>query len=544
MTHQLAHPAHLATSDLPAGPDFPFVDAVYRTDGLPTAHAGNAFIAALPPIPEDQVLLKALMRFPEFSAAERQLPAAQRIQLTAKLSTLFVPLPRVVELARAMLCMLHEGYLDSQATYDSQSLRARYAQQQAGGLLAAHRPACKRQLSLSLSGSSGAGKSFAIENIANLLPSVIYHPALGKWQIPFLRVEMSYDGESSHALSTQIAEQLDALMPGGNFVELLARRGRSNAEERLFQTLRTARNLGVGMLIVDESQNQRSLGNEDPRQQRKKSQEKGAKSETPLMKLLITASNQAHIPLMFVGTTEFKSAIGTRFTRARRSAGNGSSTWGPLNRAAHGKTGDFEVMLKTLFKYQWTRHVIEYSEQWADLFFEYTQGVTDILVKLWTSCQVRTIAAGGDEVLTEAIVKKAFANEFDAVKFGLTSLKNKDRLGLDVVSDLFAPEQEVGLFSKEEFGAIVPAVPLGVPVPRASAPDAPPPPTTAAAKQGASAARKRPGRKRAEPPSPVARDIHASFVEGADLRGLKPEDIGSDSTARVQVVKFDSRPSA
>ena len=522
---------------------FPFVEAQYRTNDLLPDHVGNQYIEALRAIPDDRALAKMLTYLPPFSPSERGLSAPMRIQLTRKLTKLFVAVPRVVSIARAMLVMLHQGY-ESRAPFsqgEQDFLRECYAQQQSGATVSTNNGTRGVQLSMSLTGPSGGGKSFTIDNIRALVPPLIYHPTIGRWQIPFLYIEMPYDGESVHTLATQIAEDIDELMPDGAFVDTFLKGGRggNNAEERLYRVLRAARKHGLGMLIVDESQNQRSLGNEEPTKQRKQASARGVKVETPLMKLLISASNRAHVPLLFVGTTEFKTAVGTRFTKARRSSGNGSAKWEPFARAAKGKTGEFEIILRALFRYQWTHSTIEYSEAWADLFFEYSQGLTDIVVKLWASAQVLAISEK-TELVTSEILKMAFDQECDAAKFGLTALKNKDRLMLDIVSDLFSPEQEVGQFSIAEFGAPLAATPVGqshprnVPVKEASADvDAPDAPEGAPKKSPANSKRKKP-----EPKGPIPRAVDPELVKAADLRGLTADAIQTAAAGAFQTSPF------
>ena len=530
--------------------DFNYVDAQYREDGLLPEHVGNAYIKALPAIPEDRELARALTYLPPFSPSERELPAAMRIQLVGKLSKLFVAVPRVVNIARAMLCMLHQGYEDrapgSQADRDTR--RELYAKQQAGDFASAKPLTGNRQLSLSLVGSSGGGKTYTIENVCAKLPRVIYHPAIGRWQVPFAFVEMSHDGKSSHSLATQLAEYFDQLMPDGRFVDTFIRKGRANAEERLFHVLRAAYEHGLGMLIVDESQNQRSTAGEEPTNQRRKSRGTAVETETPLMKLLITASNRAKVPLMFVGTTELSDVVSTRFTKARRTSGNGSACWLPFKRAPKGEIAEFELILKTLFRYQWTPQVATYGEGWAELFFEHSQGITDILVKLWRATQVLAISTNKD-CMTVELVKEAFDLEFMNVKTGLTALKNKDRLMLEYVSDLLPPEVDVERLSTAEFGAPARAVPLGQPMRTHQVASEHPVGARAASgielgAGGKSAPKRARTNTRKEPASPKAIEIDPAVAAAGDLRGIKPESLDVEGASPLALARFGQTPGA
>jgi AAA domain len=500
--------------------DFAFVDAIYRPETIPM-YTGNPYIEALPALPSDQELMKALAYFPDFSAAERELQASVRIQLTSKVRKLFVPIPRVVQLARAVLKMVRDGYSSRNpfSQSDRQNLQALYALQQGGTFTSAQDLSAELQRSLALIGSSGLGKSISMNRIAGLLPPVIFHPSIGKWQIPFIFLEMAYDGKSVHTMATMLAEELDKRLPGGNYVANYVSRRSGNAEVRLATMLRIAYEHGVGMIVVDEAQNQLSLGNESPAVQKRAAGSRAAKVETPLMKLLITAANRGKVPLLFVGTTELHTVAGTRFTKSRRMSGRGSADWAPLAQGADGR-GEFDIVLRALMRYQWTKHVIEYSQSWSDVFFRFSQGLTDILTKLWESCQETAISTGLEQVTPE-LVAKVFKDEFSAAEFGITALKNKDRLALDIASDLFKCERRVEDYSTSQYPLAGGAISLTQAMPSPEKDEAAKraaESVSAALKPASSKARTK--RKQSPAPScPEPADIPDDIVQSADLRG-------------------------
>jgi hypothetical protein len=428
---------------------FPFVPAKYRQEQIPRL-AGNPYVEALPELPDDVTLARELRRLPPFDPAERLLPAPMRIQLLDGLQELVVPLPRLVRLARAVIKMLRTGYKRRRpfSKEDQELLQALYLQQQTGTFVSAAQNQLAAQHSMALIGGSGCGKSFSLRQIAGLFPQVIHHEEIGKWQLPFIFVEMAYDGESLHTLASEIFRELDRLLPDAGYTE---RFGEGlNAERRLALALRLAYEHGVGMIFVDEAQNQKMVGNDPKRRTRRGAAKSTPKSETPLTKILLTASNTSHMPVCMSGTLEMQTLVGgTRFSRSRRMSGRGSAEWMPLESSGTLAAPDeFELMLKSLWPYCWLQKPKPLTDGWVKLFFELTQGIPDILVKLYESSQEAAIANKSEE-LTEALVRMVFAKEFFVAEFGIVALRDKNRFMLELVTDLYMPEQLNALLAEE-----------------------------------------------------------------------------------------------
>jgi len=485
---------------------FPYVEAIYREEAL-TAFKGHPYICALPPIPDLPTLRKALNVLPPFKEEERDLPASRRIQLLGQLRKLFIAFPRVVRLAQAMLTMLHAGYEHRRpfSTDDNASLQALYKAQMTGKFVSAEQTDLAYQVSLALVAMSGCGKSFGLRHIVGLVPPVIYHPELGKWQLPFLYVEMAYDGKSAHTMATAIVNELDRLLPDAGYGEMF--KGAGNAEQRLIKVLSAARSHGLGMLIIDEGQNK-------PAQTAARSAKNKERTDPmPLARLLITACNTAKVPLMFSGTPELMELMGPRFTKARRGSGDGSAFWENLTRSQPGETGEFESMLRILLKYQWVRNPVTFTEELADCMFEYTQGVPDMVVKLWRAAQ--TLAINSDvETIDGTIIANAFEAKFKLAERGLLSLKHRGRLAADTVSDLISPMANVADLCAGEFAVPTPLEPIGVKKVAG----------VAAQKSSTATAKSRPksGKALRAAPGPTPVAICDEVIAAADIRGAVP----------------------
>lgn len=485
--------------------DFPHVvvsESDYRKESV-AAYRGNPFIEALPALPSDEQLEAALTYLPSFDPRSRSLPAEVRIQSLDILQKLFVPLKRHVRLARAMLKMVRTGYgpRTPYSKSDNENMQRLYKLQMTGSFVSVRQTALAAQHSMALLGSSGSGKSFSLRHIAGLFVPALYHERFGKWQLPFLFVEMSYDGESVHSLASGVFAELDRLLPGENYTHIYMEKKRFNAQQRLAKALAIAYAHAVGMIIVDEQQNQRSIGNdeENRRVKRPDAATNLPRNETPLAKLLITASNTSHVPLLMAGTLEMKNVVGARFTRGRRMSGRGSAVWHPLDPSfdlADDKLGEFELLLLALWQYQWVKKPVELDDNWLLLFWDLTQGIPDIMVKLFHSSQEAAIAFG-TERLTPALVREVFAREFATASFGITALAKDDSVALAAVPDLHnkdLPRKKVKRpVSKEAGGAS--AVPPG---------------------DAASKAKPVPAKPARPSPRPIEMPMEA--LKGADLR--------------------------
>jgi hypothetical protein len=420
---------------------FPFVNAKYRTEANPR-YAGNPYIEALPALPDDVALTLALSYLPVIDPEERNLSAPERIQRLDTLQTIVAALPRLVRLARAVIKMICTGYGPRKpfSAADNKTLQELYELQQTGSFTSARQTALAAQHSMALIGASGCGKSYGLRNIAGLFPPAIYHSDLGKWQLPCIFIEMAYDGESVHTLASELFAELDRLLPDAGYTRLYMERKGLNAQQRLAKALAIAYEHGTGIIFVDESQNQKSIGNGPTRREQKNASTNAPKSETPLTKLLITASNTSHIPILMSGTLEMQTLLGSRFTRARRMAGHGSAVWTPLESSRDlVKMGEFEQLLKALWRYQWIRIPVPLTLEWVHVFFKHTQGIPDIMVKLFESVQEAAIASKL-ETFTPELVATVFSKEFVATAFGIAALRDGDKVLLDAVTDLYQPE--------------------------------------------------------------------------------------------------------
>lgn len=416
-----------------------YVDAVYVDHPNPE-YQGNPLISALPHFLDADSLVEALEKLPEFDEGQRQHPASIRLTYIGRLSRCVVALPRTTELARALLDLMLEGYVGREPFLPEHRLiQQRLYEARKKGLRLDDLPDAKSavalrsrdagaELSTAFIGASGSGKTTTMKQVAGLFPQVIVHDDM--WQVPVLMFELPPDGKTVHGLATAIIDALDRLLPFAGYAALYLRNvNRRNAYERIYDAAQLIQVHGVGLLIADESQKQKPTEEQLKRKERPtetRHQQLSSDHDTPLIQLLIAASNKLGVPLVLVGTNELHDVLHGRFSKQRRAVGHGFEYWNFLDRSGDVRNpNEFEALLRKLWKYQWVQKPVKLNDARANVFFELTQGNPDIMVKLFASAQRKAIRDGVEE-LTEDLVRETFRVEFRAVHEPLKAHEEQD----------------------------------------------------------------------------------------------------------------------
>lgn len=410
---------------------FPHVRAVYRDHPNPE-YIGHPFISCLEFFPDDASLTSRLETLPHFDESQRSQAAAVRLTYVSSLSRIFIALARTLALVRGLSNLMLEGYVPRRPLTVAGRKRmqelyeARLNQTVPGMGTGAWGRDSGAELSTAFIGVAGCGKSATIKALDALYPPVIHHADLSIWQVPILVFELPTDGRSMHGLATAIIDALDKRLPFCDYGNLYLRKGKKNALERLYDAIKLLHIHAVGLLVADESQSEGGVGDFYS------AKKGGAKTKTyrdgeaPLISLLIAASNRLRIPLVLVGTNELHEVMGGRMSRCRRSVGHGMEYWGFLERSGNVRMpGEFEVLLRRLWKYQWVSKPVKLNDARANQFFELTQGNADLIVKLFVSAQTKAINEGIEE-LTPELILATYEKEFKPVIDPMRAQREQD----------------------------------------------------------------------------------------------------------------------
>jgi len=384
-------------------------------------YEGNPFIEALPEILSPQQVIEQLACYPSFNPNERLLEPHLRIHLLQRLFQFFQPLAEHLQLYDAISIMIRSGYMD----------RNPFSPSYVRGLFGDEGEEKKENLiyqsssakSLTLVGISGSGKTSSLARILALFPQIIVHAKykgadFSRYQCTYLFIQAPYDA-SLKALCLHIFQTIDDLFG----TEYMFKYGNGYKATNVMIPIigNLLRNLGVGLLIIDEVQHL--------------SLSKGSGGSGAILNFFTTLINTINIPVILVGTPKSMNLLQTEFRQARRSlSGHGNFFWDRLK-----KDEIWDLFLQGLWQYQWVKHSTELTDEISSVLYEESQGIPDILVKLLILLQGRAISSG-KEVITVPFIRKMAKEQLVMVRPILEALKSGRKSQLLDYNDIVMPD--------------------------------------------------------------------------------------------------------
>ncbi len=377
----------------------------------------NPFIQALPPLMDKQTIIKKLMLPISFNEEERNLDSSYRLHIVYRLYNLFQTLPIHVDIWNMVFSLIYQGYV-ARNPFDKEYRR--YVNQTGKQIINRTfdintRTNFRTTASCAtLIGYSGMGKSSSVNRVLNNIPPVIVHNHYNRQD--FNQIQLSYltlqtpHNSSLKALTLQFFMKVDEILGTNNFNRNVSRNLSTDA--MLPQMGKVASNVNLGMLIIDEIQHLQNRGVQQ------------------MMNYFVTLMNSFGVPVLFIGTPASYAIFQQEFRIARRVTGNSEIIW---NNMEYGK--EFCFFLESIWKYQWNRKFVPLNEEMRLVFYEETQGVSDLLVKLFANVQALAISSGKEE-FTVNMVKKVAKEQFKLMKPMIEAIKSKNPYKISQYEDL------------------------------------------------------------------------------------------------------------
>lgn len=385
------------------------VNAEYRDQVIPE-YQGNPLIEALPDIWSGGEVISRLSQKAAYNNGERELDAQYRLHCIHRLFRYFQPLEQHIDIEQRISRSIRQGYLDRNPFLPefASNLADGYAVMKDKGTYQMLQGGKTTASGFTIIGVSGVGKSTAVEKILAMYPQRILHTSyrgrmLAMTQLVWLKLDCPHDG-SLKQLCYQFFHAVDLAAGTEYFTQYT--RGKYALETLLIIMTQLVRQFQIGILVIDEIQHL--------------SEAKGGGSDK-MLNFFVTLVNTIGLPVVLIGTIKAMSILQGEFRQARRGSGQGDLIWDRMKNDA-----SWRVFVKSMWRYQWTRKGVPYTDEMVNAIYDESQGIIDIAVKLYAIVQIDAITKG-TETFTAADVHRAAEKKLALVKPMLDALRSGDR---------------------------------------------------------------------------------------------------------------------
>jgi AAA domain len=384
-----------------------------RSEGIELPeYAENPFIVKLPPLFSAKKALEALRELPPFDPAERQHPAHLRAHYIFRLARWFEPLQKDLQLHASIGALIRQGYLgrDIRTGSYTRGLQESCVWIAKRDLNAPQSPICPAAASFALLGCSGMGKTTSVRRILGLYPQVIHHDEpLSLDQVVHLILDCP-SGASPKQLCMSFFEKIGCLTD----MPYLARYGgrRRSVDEMMIYMAHVAKLHALGVLVIDEIQHLK--------------QARGTGADM-LLNFLVTLVNTIGVPVIIVGTTSALPLLQGNFRQARRATG--SPVWERMKEGP-----EWYHFITRMWPYQWTKEVTPLTDEIRQVLYKESQGIIDIVVKLFMLAQRRALELGlahRPERLEAKLLRRVAFDHFAIIRPMIEALDRGDAEAFD-----------------------------------------------------------------------------------------------------------------
>ena len=279
---------------------------------------------------------------------------------------------------------------------------------------------------LTLIGLSGMGKTTALNSIAKLYPQVISHSKYKRQifietQVVWLKIDCPHDGSLGGFCAAFFSSLDDAL----GIEKYSGRAGTGRSISVMLQRIsQLCKAYFIGVLIIDEMQHLCSS--------------RGGKDREKLLNFFVQLSNDAGIPLVYVGTNAMLPLFSGVVRNARRAAGMGPIAFDRF------PEGDpyWAHLVSQLWSYDWTKTSVPLTGRLVAKIYDLTQGDTDFLVKLLQLAQRHAIWENSDSI-TPALLQEVYDDQMAILHKPIEALRSGDPLQIADFEDLMPTKDQI-----------------------------------------------------------------------------------------------------
>jgi len=404
------------------------VGAVYKDTGI-DRYAGNPLIEALPPLLDRRNLRDGLSGSVEYRSTDVYLDPQMRIHVISQLlDSFFQPLGRHIELEAKLSVMLRQGYVGRNMATGTLNAHIQngYERVMHGDLnVFRFEHVESTAKSLAFIGCSGSGKTSSLNRILATYPQLVYHEKYNFTQIVFIKIDCPHDG-SLKSLCHNFFREIDGVL-ATNYVRRYVEK-RHSVETLIAVMAHIANTHAIGLLVIDEIQHLSVK------------QSGGAER---MLNFFVTLVNEVSVPVVMVGTPKARPIFELDFRSARRGAGFGSVLWEPLVKPLPDQDisrTEWGAFTRKLWNYQWlTNKSNDISKEIQDTWYDLSQGIMDVVIKLFVLSQIRAVVTGIEKITPE-LMTKVYQDELKPIHSMIAALKSGDPTKIALYSDLTIPD--------------------------------------------------------------------------------------------------------
>lgn len=386
-------------------------------------YTNNPYIEALPELLTSQEVISKLAFYPDYDVSERSIESHYRIHMINRLFQIFQPLPMSIELESKISRAVRQGYI-SRNPFSQQNARDYYRDFAIINNInsAVNSQTLQMAYGFSFIGISGLGKTSSLERVLGMYPQVITHSHykginMSAYQVVWIKLECPFDS-SVKGLLTDFFATVDRLL-GTNYHEKVLRT-RPTTDIMISIMNLVVRNISLGMLIIDEIQNL-SLA-------------KSGGSEK-MLNLFVNLMNSVGVFVLLVGTPAVLGILKSKLRLARRSIGQGGDML--CERMVKDKVWD--LLVNSIWRYQWTMKESKLTQEIIDTLYAETQGIPDLLKKVYGISQVYAITSCKEEI-TPSLIRQVSRENLKLVQPMLLALRTGDLRKIAKFDDIYTTD--------------------------------------------------------------------------------------------------------
>lgn len=350
--------------------------AVYK-EQLVKQYQGNKLIEALPELMSHEQIAKALGRKPEFSTDEKELPLHIREAAMNRIFGYFRPLAIHIQYASKIGRMIRDGYVGRRI----KPVRDLMTEDELKEYMAdtSEQDIYDCVFSAGVIGMSGMGKTKSTERILRLYPQLIVHQRpYNTYQVVWVKLDCPSKG-SLKQLCQNFFKAMDDILDS----EYERMYQHKSIDYMLNKMADVAERHYLGLIVIDEIQHL-----------------VGAKGtgERDMLNFLVTMNNVVKVPVLLIGTPSARKLMNMDFRQARRMDGIGGIYW---ERIPNDRV--WEAFVKGFWRLNWLSGEQPLTQEIIDTFHEESQGIIDVVLKLYAAAHLRALLSKNEKITPEDI---------------------------------------------------------------------------------------------------------------------------------------------